>query len=38
MMRRTYFLSKEERFMKIVLFDVKSYDKKHFEAANKDFG
>ena len=24
--------------MKIVLFDVKSYDKKHFEAANKDFG
>ena len=24
--------------MKIVLFDVKSYDRKHFEAANKDFG
>ena len=28
----------EERIMKIVLFDVKSYDKKHFEAANKEFG
>ena len=24
--------------MKIVLFDVKSYDKKHFEIANKEFG
>ena len=24
--------------MKIVFFDVKSYDRKHFEAANKDFG